>query len=243
MKRKRPKNVFLGHLNINSIKNKFESVWELIKDTFDIFLLSESKLDSSFPDDQFSIPGYQIVRKDRDRNGGGLLLYINENIPFKIIQNLSLPPTSEILPIEINLGRFMFLLIGLYKPPSVSEKEFLLHLNKAHNFFSTKYENITLIGDFNMQPGNKNLKDFCDLNQLEHLILKPTCYKGKTPSTIDLITTNRKTSFMKSDTCETGLSDHHKMVHSFLMKTFAKGKLETIYDRCLKSFEQGKFNE
>ena len=51
MKRKKPKNVFLGHLNINSIKNKFESVWELIKDTFDIFLLSESKLDSSFPND------------------------------------------------------------------------------------------------------------------------------------------------------------------------------------------------
>ena len=175
MKRKKPKIIFLGHLNINSIKNKFESVWELIKDTFDIFLLSESKLDSSFPDDQFSIPGYRIVRKDRDRNGGGLLLYINEDIPFKIIQNSSLPPTLEVLPIEINLGRFKFLLIGLYKPPSVSEKEFLLHLNKAHNFFSTKYENITLIGDFNMQPGNKNLKDFCDLNQLEHLILKATC--------------------------------------------------------------------
>ena len=176
---------------------------ELIKDTFDIFLVSESKLDSSFPDDQFSIPGYQIVRKDRDRNGGGLLLYINEDIPFKIIQNSSIPHTLEVLPIEINLGRFKFLLIGLYKPPSVSEKEFLLHLNKIHNFFSTKYENITLIGDFNMQPGNKNLKDFCDLNQLQHLILKPTCYKGKTPSTIDLIITNHKASFMKSDTCET----------------------------------------
>ena len=69
MKSKKPKNVFLGHLNINSIKKKFESVWELIKDTFDIYLLRESKLDSSFPDDQFSIHGYRMVRKDRDRNG------------------------------------------------------------------------------------------------------------------------------------------------------------------------------
>ena len=146
-------------------------------------------------------------------------MYINEDIPFKIIQNSSLPPTLEVLLIEINLGRFKFLLIGLYKPPSVSEKEFLLHLNKAHNFFSTKYENITLIGDFNMQPGNKNLKDICDLNQLGHLILKPTCYKGKTPSTIDLIITNHKTSFMKCDTCESGLSDHHKMVYSLFRKT------------------------
>ena len=122
MKRKKPKIIFLGHLNINSIKNKFESVCELIKDTFDIFLLSESKLDSSFSDDQFSIPGYGIVRKDRDRNGGGLLLYINEDVPFKIIQNSSLRPILEVLSIEINLGRFKFLLIGLYKPPSVSEK-------------------------------------------------------------------------------------------------------------------------
>ena len=94
-----------------------------------------------------------------------------------------------------------------------------------------------------MQPGNKNLKDFCDLNQLEHLILKPTCYKGKTPSTIDLIITNHKTSFMKSDTCETGVSDHHKMVSSFFRKTFAKGKPKAIYCRCFKNFEHNKFNE
>ena len=88
-----------------------------------------------------------MVRKDRDGNGRGLLLYINEDIPFKIIQNSSLPPTLEVLPIEMNLGRFKFLLIGLYKLPSLYEKEFLLHLNKAHNFFATKYENVTLISD------------------------------------------------------------------------------------------------
>ena len=46
-----------------------------------------------------------------------LLLYINEDISFKIIQNSSFPPTLEVLQIEINLGRFKFLLTGLYKPP------------------------------------------------------------------------------------------------------------------------------
>ena len=62
LRNKHPKNVFLGHLNINSLRNKFESLNELIKDTFDIFLVSESRLDSSFPDCQFSIPGYHIDR-------------------------------------------------------------------------------------------------------------------------------------------------------------------------------------
>ena len=59
-----PKNIFLGYLNINFQQNKSQSVNELIKKTFDIFLVSESKLDSSFLDSQFSIPSYRIVRKD-----------------------------------------------------------------------------------------------------------------------------------------------------------------------------------
>ena len=48
---------------------------------------------------------------------------------------------------------------------------------------------------------------------------------------------------MKSDICETGLSDHQKMVYSFLRETFAKGNPKTIYYQKLKNFEQDKFNE
>ena len=40
LRSKHPKNAFLGHLNVNSLRNKFESLNELIKDTFDIFLVS-----------------------------------------------------------------------------------------------------------------------------------------------------------------------------------------------------------
>jgi len=50
---------------------------------FDVFLISESKLDSSFPDAQFFIPEYRIFRKDRNANGGGLFFYVNEDIPCK----------------------------------------------------------------------------------------------------------------------------------------------------------------
>ena len=47
-----PKNVIFGHLNINSLRNKFESISELIKGNFDIFLINETKLDASFPSNQ-----------------------------------------------------------------------------------------------------------------------------------------------------------------------------------------------
>ena len=72
-KSKHPKNLFLGHLNISSIRNKFESFQEIIQNTFNIFLFSKTKTDSSFPSQQFSIPEYQIFRKDRNADGGGLL--------------------------------------------------------------------------------------------------------------------------------------------------------------------------
>ena len=46
---KHPKNLFFDHLNVNFIRNKFVSIEELIKSTFDIFLISETKIDDSFP--------------------------------------------------------------------------------------------------------------------------------------------------------------------------------------------------
>ena len=48
IKPKYPKNLFFGHLNVNSIRNKFISTQELIKRTFNIFLISETKTDDLF---------------------------------------------------------------------------------------------------------------------------------------------------------------------------------------------------
>ena len=69
------KNNIICHLNINSIRNKFDMLDEIVK-TFDIFLISEWKLDKTFPINQFSIRVYKIFRRDCNRFGGGLRLYI-----------------------------------------------------------------------------------------------------------------------------------------------------------------------
>ena len=139
------------------------------KDTFDIFFVNESKLDSTFPD---------IVRKDRNKNEAGILFYINKDIPFKVIESKQLSGNLEILTLETILDKMKIRLMGLCKPPSFNEKDFLFHLNNAYNFFSTTHENIMLIDDFNIIPENKKLSYFCEMNKFEHLILKPLCFKG-----------------------------------------------------------------
>ena len=49
-----------AHLNINSLRNKFEFLISLIKDNIDILMISETKLDQSFPTNQFMINSFSI---------------------------------------------------------------------------------------------------------------------------------------------------------------------------------------
>ena len=51
------KNAITDHLNINSLRSKFELLKPLIFNAFDIFLVSETKSDSSFPNNQFCLAG------------------------------------------------------------------------------------------------------------------------------------------------------------------------------------------
>ena len=74
-----PKNVIFVDLNINSLRNKFESISELIKGKFEIFLVNETKLDASFQSNQSAMFGYKFVRKNKNKYGVGtpFLLMIN----------------------------------------------------------------------------------------------------------------------------------------------------------------------
>ena len=103
MRKKHLKNLFFGHLNINSLRNKRQFLEPLIRNHFDNFLVNEPKLDSSFPVSEFTIPGYRLFRKDRNQLGGGLIFYLNEDIPCNIINTFNFPNSLEVLLLEINL--------------------------------------------------------------------------------------------------------------------------------------------
>ena len=81
-----PAQLILDHLNINSVRNKFEAVTYLIDNKIDLLLISETKLDDSFSASQFQMKGFSVpYRYDRNGKGGGLLLYICEDIKSKLL--------------------------------------------------------------------------------------------------------------------------------------------------------------
>ena len=132
----------------------------MIKNNIDILCISETKLDSSYPTSKFLIPGYSSPYrldgpKVRDASGG-LLVYVNEDMPSKLLK-YKLPDDIQVLPIEINLRKSKWLLVPLYRPPVKHKVEFNKHLSKLIDHYADVYDNILLLGDFNMEESDKEM--------------------------------------------------------------------------------------
>ena len=243
LRTKNGERIIIGHLNINHIEKKFGPLVSLVKDRLDIFLLTETKIDQSFPPSQFTIDGYSNpFRRDRDVHGGGLLLYVRDDIPCKEIKVHTLPGNIECLFIEIKLRNKKYILVGGYNPHRDSSSYFLSHIGKALDKLLGDYDNILLLGDFNSTQEEQCMKDFCETYNLDNLIKEPTCFKNvNNPSSIDVMLTNRKNSFQNSITIETGLSDHHKLTTSILKIFFKKKEPRKINYRSYKNFNESNF--
>ena len=84
-----PNSFIVAHININSIRNKFEMLKATITDKTAILLISEIKLGSSFLVNQFLIDGFTPpYRIDRNANGGSIMLCVREDIPPKLLSNI-----------------------------------------------------------------------------------------------------------------------------------------------------------
>ena len=76
------------------------------------------------------------IRADRNRHGGGLLIYIKEGVPAKEVSlRNSTAKDVEAKAVEINLHKIKWLLIGIYRPPSQSKDFFLEEMGKILNNF------------------------------------------------------------------------------------------------------------
>ena len=238
--------LIFAHLNINSIRNKFIILKEFVKNTIDILLISETKIDDTFPSAQFLIEGFQVpYRLDRTGLGGGLLLYLRNSIPAKekLNFNCNTGRDFECIFVEININKTKWLIVGTYNPCNSNIKQHLNTLSTCIDLLGREYDNFVIVGDFNSEPTEHELKDFCNIYDLKNLINEPTCFKNiNNPSCIDLFLTNKPNKFRHSTTIETGISDFHKMTVSVLKTTFKKLPPKIITYRNYKGYSHDNFN-
>lgn len=238
--------VIIGTLNINSLSSKFDDLKEIIGKHLDILTIQETKLDSSFPPQQFMIEGYsEPYRLDRNRNGGGVLIYVREDIPSKVLKKHSFTKYVEGLFLEINLRKTKLLFFAGYRSDheefGLSQDDFLQQLCFALDTYCS-YDKILIAGDLNIDDKDEILQEFLFEQNLKNLVKDKTCFKSiENPTCIDLLLTNSFASFQNTTVVETGLSDFHKMAVTVMKTTFPKAQPKIIYYRDYKKFDLNGF--
>ena len=129
--------IIFGHININSIRNKLDMLADLIKSKVDILLVSETKINDSFPRAQFQRTGFSTpYRMDRNGNGGGIILYVREDVPSKEITCYPNRGDIESIFVEINLYKKKWLIGGTYNPCKTMISNHINVLSKFMNHFA-----------------------------------------------------------------------------------------------------------
>ena len=140
----------IGQLNINLIRNKFEKLTSLITNEIDVLLLSETKIDETFPLEQFS--GFaKPLSLDRNSRGGGIMLFIRDNIPFRLSKPGNLPSNTEALLTEINLRKKKWIICCGQNSNKFLINKFTYDIGKALDSFIGNYDNFLNIVDMNSE--------------------------------------------------------------------------------------------
>ena len=135
-------------------------------------VISETKLDESFPNGQFKIPAYALTcRLDRNHFGGViwchlvafggmwwqltfggeislvLAVFVREDISSRV---LSLNKSTESLFIELNICKKKWLLCCAYNPNRNNISNHLNLLRRSLDLYSAKYEHFIIAEDFKL---------------------------------------------------------------------------------------------
>ena len=173
------------------------------------------RLDNTLKDELFSVDGYDLLRKDRNRQGGGVAIYIKSTINYHIRQDLDLENIEGIC-VEIRRPCSKpFVMLACYRPPNY-DPSFFVKIEEIISRIDLEDKELILVGDLNCnflsrnQDSNYNmLKSITETYQLSQLIKAPTRVSNSSASLIDVIFTNCPNKITCSGVLHTSFSDHY----------------------------------
>ena len=181
----------LGYLNINHLPSKIDHL---------------RKMCSKAPNNIL----YPPYRKDRNKNGGGKMVFIREGLVTKWLKAFE-GDISETICLERTISRKVWFITYVYRLPYNNNKDNLFNeLSNTLSFATSKYENILIIGDLRTDTSTKKkengnyLSDLFDTFSLKNLIIDITCVKFTNGTSIVVLLTNKLRCFHHTVTFETG---------------------------------------
>ena len=162
----------------------------------DLIAFNETRLDSNITNGMIDLNDYEIIRKDRSRNGGGVCIYLRSSINYIIRQVDLISSELEAVCVEIIKPHSRpFLVTTIYRPPNASS-EFFDHFEKLSKAIDDENKEMYILGDLNCDMlktdkdsnfPTKKIKTLYELYQLSQLIDEATRVTMTTSSLIDHI--------------------------------------------------------
>lgn len=110
--------VKIGHLNVNGLLSKMAEVKILLQETnLDILAVTETKISADLVN-QIEIEGYSLVRKDRNNNDGGVLIYYKDTlVAHEETKLVSMNERKETVWLNVVSQSQTWLVGCIYRPP------------------------------------------------------------------------------------------------------------------------------
>ena len=204
----------IGCLNIRGLLGKIDEIRAILNSCqFDIFCLCETFIDMNVGNDEIDIDGYSIEMCNRNRHGGGVLMYVKDGIKYTNITNMT---SSSVESTWINIKHTgESLAVGvMYRPPLANAEYFSNMLDQLDHVHS-EYDNVILLGDLNHNYvfGERlranPLYQLETLYNMKQLVDVPTRETLNTSSLLDVIFTTNDQSHSTTGVYKIGLSDHY----------------------------------
>ena len=230
------KGISMAAINVRSILPKIEEIRLLLSLTsLDVLTVCETWLDNSVSDTEISVSGYSIVRKDRNRHGGGVLMFLKEGIKFELV---SLSSQDEVEAVFVKIcSQSQFVLGCLYRPPSAQSQYFDVLLDCIEEIKVSNSE-VILMGDLNFDcsslnsPGSSPISFMENIFDIKQIVTSKTRVTDTSATLIDVILTSKPERHTITDVLETTFSDHFMVytVYEIEIKMKQKHKVTTFKD-------------
>ena len=235
------KRIRVAHLNCRSfVKNLDQLRSILASNPVHILSLNETRLSPDITDSEVELPGYSFIRRDRNREGGGVLLAIKEDLSF-VKHDCNTDLDIEAVAIKVSIGSKHILFSSIYRPPSANICYYNNMVLYMEELVSSAYDTV-FMGDFNLDISKRvdKVTEISNLLGAKQLVTKPTRVTQSTSSCIDLIFSTIPNHHIITDVVPLALSDHY-MVFTVLNFRLLKTIKQTVFTRSFTNFNKQKF--
>ena len=216
-------------INIFSLLPHLDELRMLVdNDKPHIIYINETKLDDSTDDSLIHINDYFVICKDRNKHGGGVAIYIHQNIQFELKSEL-MCDELESVSIQVKNGKYKpFILTSIYRPPG-KPVSYFNDLGSQFGRLESQNRESIIMGDincdFNIPSDNdtRHLRNILNSFGYSQLIKDPTRTTRKTSTIIDHLITNRPDVVSSCGVRPCGISDHDAL---FLIRNARAPKLK-----------------